>query len=142
METTLNIHLDILRIISRAAKNRGISRSEMMIMLFKRVMEDVAGPARYGSLIIYQERSGKECWHTFHIKLREDDYEYLLDLRKLLKMSVSNILAYAVKKYLKRINTDNNRYKDYVVIKNIRNGLIFWTLIWGYPPDIKKYLPS
>lgn len=142
METTLNIHLDIMKIITDAAQDRGISRSEMIIMLLKRVMEDIAGPARYGSLIIYQSRSTKECWHTFHITLREDDYEYLLDLRKLLKMSVSHILAYAVKKYLKSNITDNNRYKNYAVIKSIRDGLVFWTLIWGYPPDIEKYLPS
>jgi len=114
----------------------------MIIMLLKRVMDDIAGPARYGSLIIYQSRSAKECWHTFHITLREDDYEYLLDLRKLLKMSVSHILAYAVKKFLKKNITDNNRYKNYVAIKSIRDGLVFWTLIWGYPPDIEKYLPS
>ncbi len=114
----------------------------MMVMVLKEVMTEVTGPVRYGKLICYQEQSTPDTWHRFHLQLREDDYEFLLDLRKLLKMSVSCILAYAVRKYLKTIKTDNNRYKNYVIIKNIRSGITFWTLIWGYPLNIETYLPS
>ncbi|HOT43996.1 MAG TPA: hypothetical protein PLM53_20240 [Spirochaetota bacterium] len=141
METTMNINNDLLAAISRAAVKRGISRSRMIVLILKEVLPDINGPARYGKLICYQERSNPESWHTFHLQVREDDYEFLLDLRKLLKMSVSCILAYAFKRYLKRINTDKNRFKNYVIIKRINAGIIFWTLIWGYPPDIETYLP-
>jgi hypothetical protein len=142
METTINIKTDILEAITLAAHIKGITRSDMIVLLLKEVMNELAGPVRYGKLICYQERSMPETWRRFHLYLREDDYEFLLDLRKLLKMSVSCILAYAVRKYLKKINTDNYRYRNYVIIKNIRNGIVFWTLIWGYPQDIENYLPS
>ncbi len=142
METTLNINSDIMASLTDAAQRKGISRSEMIMILMKKIMHNVSSPARHGKPIIYQKRAMPDTWHTFHLQLREDDYEYLLDLRKLLKMSVSCILAYAVRKHLKTISTDKNRYKNYVIIKNARNGIIFWTLIWGYPPDIENYLPS
>ncbi len=142
METTLNINTDLLEAITRAAHRKGISRSEMIVLVLKKVMNEISGPVRYGKPVLYQEKSLPESWHTFHLQIREDDYEFLLDMRKLLKMSVSCILAYAVRKYLKTISTDKNRYNNYVIIKNTRNNIIFWTLIWGYPPDIETYLPS
>lgn len=141
METTINMDIYILKAVTRAARRKGVSRSGMIMLLMKEVMNEVTSPARYGRLICYQERSDPERWHRFHLLVREDDYEFLLDLRKLLKMSVSRILAYAVKRYLKRINTDKNRFKNYVIIKKIHSGIVFWTLLWGYPHDIENYLP-
>ncbi len=146
METTLNIHADILEKINRAARLRCTSRSGMIIVLIKRIMDDVPNSVRFGRMVRYQKRNRPDVWHTVHVQLRMDDYEYLLDLRRLLKMSVSLILAYAVGKYLNGImekkETDNYQYKNYVLIKEVFNGTICWRLIWGYPPDIEKLLPG
>jgi hypothetical protein len=145
METTLNIHADILEKINRAARSRCISRSDMIIVLIKKIMDDVSNSVRFGRMVRYQERSSPDTWHTVHVQLRVDDYEYLLDLRRLLKMSVSLILAYAVRKYLnekmERKETDNYQYKNYVLIKEIFNDTICWRLIWGFPIGIEKLLP-
>jgi hypothetical protein len=84
----------------RAAQSRGVSRSEMIAILIKKVMDDLSIQGRMGKLVQYQERRKRSEWHKFHWYVREDDYEYFLDLKKLLKMSVSLILAYAVDKYL------------------------------------------
>jgi hypothetical protein len=144
METTLNIRNDISEKITLAANSRGISRSEMMAILIKKVMDDVSNPGRMGRMVRYQKRCRPEEWHTFHLHVREDDYEYFLDLRKLLKMSVSLILAYAVEKFLdkllKKYSTDNNRYRNYVIIKDVIDDIICWKFIWGFPPNIGKLL--
>lgn len=146
METTLNIHINILEQITTAAKNLQISRSELIMLLCKKIMDDVSRPSRFGAPVQYQERSDKESWKSFHLVLREDDYEYLLDLRKLLKLSVSRILAFAVKKYLRKIQkrniTDNKRYKNYVIIKEFVDNITSWRFFWGYPPSIGKFLRS
>lgn len=109
-------------------------------------MDDIPDPGRFGTLVQYQQRSSPKYWHIFHLRVRVDDYEYLLDLRKLLKMSVSMILSYAVKKYLNRIinggNTDNYQYNNYVIIKDMIDNIIYWKLIWGYPPNIAKIIPE
>ena len=97
-------------------------------------------PGHLGKPVSYQKRARREDWHRFHVRFREDDYEYCLDLRKLLKMSVSNILHYAVKKYLKKslkkLRSDNYRFVNYVILKEIVQDVICWTFMWGYPPTM------
>jgi hypothetical protein len=143
METTLNIHADILAKVTRAAKYRGMSRSALILILMKKVMADIADPARMGSLVRYQDAGRSRDWRTFHLTVREDEYEFLLDLRKLMKMSVSRILAFAVKKYLRKLKkgiTDNNRFFNYTVLREIFDGVICWRFMWGFPRGIAKLL--
>ncbi len=144
METTLNIHTDIFEKIDHAATASRISRSDIIVLLLKKVMDNIKNPDGLGRMVQYQKKSRPEEWRTFHVSLRMDDYEYFLDLRKLLKMSVSLILAYAVKRYLKqlmkKIDTDNYQYKHYILAKIVIDGIICWKLIWGYPPDLRKFL--
>jgi hypothetical protein len=145
METTLNIHIDILRKITMAAGSLGISRSELITLLIKKMMDDITDPGRLGSMVQYQERSSPDCWRVFHLQVGFDDYEYFIDLRKLLKMSVSLILAYAVKKFLNKLNiskTDNYPYKNYLIVKEVIDNVICWRYIWGYPINIRQFLPK
>ena len=138
METTLNIHEVILAKITRLAENYKKSRTEIIIYLLKRVMRDMQNTPTMRRLIQYQKRNMPGDWATFHISFHPDDYEYFLDLRKLLKRSVSLILAYAVDKYLNdnitNNFTDKNPCKGYGIIKKTINNVIFWILIWGNPP--------
>jgi hypothetical protein len=146
METTINIHVNILKKITRAAKSSGSSRSQIITILIKKAMDDISNPARMGRMVRYQKRRRPDEWHTFHLQLRIDDYEYFQDLRKLLKMSISLILAYAVKKFLTRLlktkNTDNNRYKNYIVLRETIDDIISWRFIWGFPPNLKSLLAN
>jgi hypothetical protein len=144
METTLNIRTDISVKIAFAAQARGISRSQMIAILIKKVMDDISNPGRMGKLVQYQQIRKQGEWHTFHLYVREDDYEYFLDLRKLLKMSVSLILAYAVEKFLDKIlktnDTDKNRFRNYTVIRDVIDDIICWKFIWGFPHNIEKLI--
>ena len=107
-------------------------------------MNDMSSPQRIGKMVQYQQSRNTSEWHTFHFQVRVDEYEYFLDLRKLLKMSVSLILAYAVEKYLDKLMrkfiTDNYRYQNYIIIKEVLNDIICWKFIWGFPPDIGSYI--
>ncbi len=144
METTLNIRLDLLDQISKAAKIQGISRSDMIFNLLTQATAEIKNPARMGTQIRYQKRCMRGQWHIFHVQVREDMYEYWLDLRKLMKMSVSLILANAVKKYLGRqnkiINTDSYLCKNYMIIKEVIDSVIVWKLVWGWPPHLEKLI--
>ena len=140
METTLNIDCKILEDINRAALMKGISRSELIVVLIKKMIADIKDPSGLGRMVQYQKRNKLKNWHTFHVRLRADDYEYFLDLRKLLKMSVSLILAYSVKKYLKSLNvnyTDNYLFRNYIVVREIIDNVISWRFIWGFPRNIE-----
>jgi hypothetical protein len=144
MQTTLNIRIDILHQINKAANDLGISRSEMIFFLLSRIAGEIGSPGKIGRLVQYQIRRRPEDWHVFHVRVREDMYEYWLDLRKLLKMSVSLILAYAAKKFLgeptKIKYADNNLCKNYIIAKEVIDSVIVWKFIWGCPPNLSKYI--
>ncbi len=141
MKTTLNIGIDLLAMIAKAAESRGVSTSEMIAILLKRVTVNMENPGRIGSLVRYQKRRRSGDWHKFHLKVREDMYEYMLDLRKLLKVSVSGIVALAAKKFLtgsiKIKDSDNYLCNCYFIIREVADSAIIWKLIWGCPPNIK-----
>jgi len=143
METTLNIDPGIMKKITLAAEAKKISRAELIIILLNNVMDNTNKPYFLGKMVKYQKRRSHNEWHRFHIDLRPDEYEFFLDLRKLLKMSVSLILAYAVEKYLQLIlrkATDNYLHRNYLMIRESINGIKCWKLYWGYPPGIEKNL--
>jgi hypothetical protein len=145
METTININADVLKKITLAARSHGMSRSRLVASLIKRVMEDMPDPQCIGRMVQYQKRNTPESWRTFHLLLKFDEYEYFLDLRKILKMSVSLILAYAVKLYLgqiikKKITDNYQSFQNYIIAKEVSDTIICWKLIWGYPPNPEAYI--
>lgn len=107
-------------------------------------MEDITEPVRIGKMVQYQSRRNPDEWHAFHVNLRMDDYEYFMDMKKLLKMSISLMLANAVEKYLNEILTkklsDNYQFKNYTVIKEIIDNIIIWKFIWGFPRNIGRLI--
>ena len=146
IKTTLNINRDILEEITIASHELSISRSDVIKMLLKTVMSDDINLAKIGHSVKYQKKGDKNTWHTFHIRLDVDEYEFFLDLRKFLKMSVSHILAYAVQKYLKSLSLvktgDKKLFKNYIFHTDIKDGFRYWQMIWGFPPNIKDFYPK
>jgi|RifCSP16_2_1023846.scaffolds.fasta_scaffold957984_1 hypothetical protein len=55
METILNIRTDISIKITLSAKSKGISISEMIIMLIKKVMDNISNPENIGRTVQYQQ---------------------------------------------------------------------------------------
>ena len=146
--TTLNINKDILEQITEVSDITGKSRTQIIIMLLKNVMDDHKMKARINCSIKYQPCDEKYKWHKFHVSLKVTDYECFLDLRKVFKMSVSCLVAFAAKKYLKHLlkeilegnYTDKYPYQNYVLAKSSWNGTIFWQFFWGIPSNLREHL--
>jgi hypothetical protein len=143
IETTLNIQVSIKNSIILAAHRSGISCSEIILSAMKFMMKEIDRGARIGTRLKYQKRREQGEWDCIHVLLRPEEYEYFLDMRKLMKMSVSYIVARAIKKFLKKIVqkniTDNNRLTGYIVIYEKLNDLRCWRIYWGTPTDIKPF---
>ena len=146
MITTMNVHTAILSKILRTAQSNNKTHSEIILLLLGKVKIDMPVPFVFGKMVKYQERRKCNDWHTLHLELRDEEYEYLLDLRRLLKMSVSLILAVAVDKYLHNIdniiNSDKYLMRNYVLILEVINEIEHWRHIWGYPHNIGSFIPS
>ena len=144
IQTTLNIHKDIMEKITQASKNTGMSGREIIIKLLMKVMSNDCKKATITGSVKYQESDKKEMWRPFHIQYKGNEYEYFLDLRRLLKMSLSYIVAYAVKKYMNIIlygeDTDNYIFQNYILAQEFANGVIFWKLFWGFPKNVEEFI--
>ena len=144
IETTINIHVGMIDKINQISKIYKISRNKVIKDLLKKVMEKDLNNFSFNKCVKYQDSDSKENWHKFHILLDTDEYEFFIDLRKFFKMSVSAIVAYAVKKYyremLKFKSTDNYLFKNYIIIKEVINNVVTWKIYWGWPEKIEKIL--
>ena len=152
IETTVYMNSSILEMLNNAAKITGKSRIYIIALLMQKIMSNNHEKLKFFSRIKYQKRDKKEKWHRLHITLNEYEYEYYLDMRKFLKMSVSFILAYAVRKYVdtvvnklldRKIITDNYRYRNYIFIKEtFDNEVICWKIYWGIPKELLNKMSS
>ncbi len=99
-------------------------------------------------MVKYQPDDVKKNWHCFHIRFREDEYEFFTDLRNVCKYSVSYLLAKAVALYLDEIgdidgekSVDNYRlFRNYVLHHEVVEGIISLHSYWGYPEKHLKTL--
>ena len=128
IETTINIHLTVLKRINEASLKTGESRNSIIVILLRRAMADNRRLLKLNCAVRYQERDPFKQWHCFHVRYREDTYEFCQDMRKFYKLSVSRILAYSVIRYLSSIimdltgrgtvfSTDNYPYNGLIIIQ-------------------------
>jgi hypothetical protein len=148
IESTLYVHKNILEKLERGVVLFGRSRTFIIKQLMQRLMDDNQNLISLSSRIKYQERDDKANWRILHIVFNEYEYEYYLDMRKFYKMSVSLLLAYAVKQYLNeiinesldnKINNDNYLYRYYTFTKQKVDGIVCWQIYWGLPLKLPLY---
>ena len=145
IETTIHIHKNILELLNYGAAMTSRNRTFIIKLLMQRVMSNNQRMLESYYRIKYQARDERENWYRLHLVLNEYEYEYYLDMRKFFKMSVSFILAYAVRRYLDEIinellhgsnNTDNYCYRNYIFIKKTIDEIICWEIYWGIPKKL------
>ncbi|MEJ5362868.1 MAG: hypothetical protein WBK20_06570 [Spirochaetota bacterium] len=93
--------------------------------------------------IRYRKRSGKE-WERMHLCLSFHEYEFLLDMKKLWKMSVAlliefcieNVLEEFVEALLKEEHPYSYRFMHYTFDFSSVYGMPSYRCIWGLPPEI------
>lgn len=147
IETTVNMHKQTLERIEQASIILNKSQMYIIRLLMGKLLEDERKFSRAWTRIKYQKRDLPENWTTYHVILREDEYEYSQDLRKVYKMTFSYLIAYAVDKFLDIIlkkftskkysdNTDNYLYKNYSISYAMIEGVHCWKYCWGYTPRV------
>ena len=148
LSTTLNIHVDVFAKITQEAVRLKKSRKFVIILLFMQIMKNYQLFMRGFSTVKYQPDDAKKNWHCFHIRFREDENEFFVDLRKVCKFSVSYLLAKAVDLYLDKLweedlekSVDNYRtFNNYVLHHTVIDGIISLQSYWGYPEKHLKTL--
>lgn len=144
IDTTVYVRNDIAEWIKDMAIRAGVSRSALISMLLREFAEKRKVPANAWKGIRYQERMADGQWCRMHVRLRGDEYEYFIDLRKVMKFSVSYIIAMAVKNYGKSVcktvdkDADNYRYHNYAMLHFQEGYVHCWLFCWGIPPRLPE----
>lgn len=142
IKTTANIHKGIMSRLNHASNILHISRITIIRILIKEYSEH-NNRVMIFSPVKYQKRDNSSNWHKFHLSLREDEYEYSNDFRKVYKKSLSLIISEAVRKYLSLIimkmkntiigNIDSYHLKNYIFLQRKNDGIVYRTYFWGLP---------
>lgn len=146
IDTTMYIHETTMGLINDACMVTGVKRNAMIVRLLKHAMSDTRLAVKTGCRVRYQDRDRWNKWHTVHVRLREDEADYVKDLRNFLRLSDSLILALAARAYLNEMlrktkkdeENDNYRFSNYLLSRIIIDGLVHWIICWGYPGKEEK----
>ncbi len=142
IETTINIKSMIMERIISASEVMNISMNRIITLLIIRMVHNRLLKLKMFTSVKYQDTGKDIKWHRLHVSLNTDVYEKALDLRKVLKMSVSFIIAKAVENILNDIindflktNKTDNYFRNYVFIPKYHDGVLYFTIFWQYSPE-------
>ncbi len=140
IDTTINIKVHLLLRIAEVSNISGISLNKIIAIMINKLIINCPIKPKLFSTVKYQQAGDNIIWHTLHVSLDGDVYEKALDLRKVMKMSVSFLIAKAIELFLDQVikdlsedNTDKNS-EEYVYISSKCNGLLNFTIFWISPP--------
>ncbi|MCP4135761.1 MAG: hypothetical protein GY754_32635 [bacterium] len=152
INTTINIRGDLLEELNDAAAQVGISRNRVIILLMGRVVDEKKLPVDLIHRIHYQMRDDEANWQGIHVWLPPRVYELWQDMRKFHKMSVSAIIAHAIREHLEillqeftdtpeTVKRDKNPFQ-YIFAARDSGGIQKFVIWWGFPgeEELGRYL--
>ena len=139
IETTINIKKKLLEDLESASCSLNISKGKIVSLLIDEMMKKKKESILKNSRVSYQKVGEKEECHVLHVFFDYGVYEKCIDARKILKMSVSYIIALSIKRYLKDliekyliIGTDNY-FSNYLYISRNLDNFPSYDIYWEIP---------
>ncbi|MCX7679814.1 MAG: hypothetical protein N2316_11445 [Spirochaetes bacterium] len=139
IRTTINLNEEVYNKLTAAVEQKGIRLEEILIVLMRHFSRKLKRQIITWKAVQYQERNPATCWKKIHVYWYAEEYEFLIDLRKVHKKSVSRLIAEAVSKYLNEIWSFFDNIKDnycnqpYTIIKFDVHNIICCLFLWGHP---------
>lgn len=147
IKTTINILKTLDCRMNTVCEKTGVTKNYLIMQLLKKIIKAHRKKKDDELIIIakgvkYQPRQpDKTNWKKLHVLFLNGDYEYALDLKKLNKMSVSYLLAEAIRKYLTKIERcilkdSQNMYYcpyEYMIEYDVVEEISCWKMYWGMP---------
>jgi dTDP-D-glucose 4,6-dehydratase len=142
VDTTVNLHQDQLQRLEQAFQHSGISVNELILLLFKRMMQENKRLHESAPTIQYQE--DREGYEKKHVYMDYTEYDQKLDMRRMYKMSASLVLALAIDWFLEELLVPSKKggsaiinaflQKNYQVIPFFSQKYTEYRIIWGIKP--------
>ena len=148
ISTTLNVKKSIRERFEEAAEQTGLPKSNLFALLIKHCLKSKMKHAVFMKSVKYQKKDPDDSFGRMHVVVQGKDYEYMADIRKMLRVSVSFFFAAAVEECLdelmmilkgKSINEiDNYLTAGYISMCSWSDTAVKWTFYWGIPRRLGK----
>lgn len=126
--------------LAKAASRTGLNMQDLIIQAMYKYVKDYKKIQVANGLVQYQPVDKSENWRIFRVALAIKDYELFTDMRKVMKKSVSYLVALAIKKYLNKIVSELLKrifnFADLIydskgkrLGKQIRNWIFTWKIV-------------
>lgn len=152
-ETTTCISLNHIDLLSEYAEKLGVSLRSIIVYMIMYAAKKEKHSYRAFRQISYRARNKNNPWKRVHLVLYQSEYEFLLDVKKLWKMSLAHVIEFCTEnvldefflyfqKRLKEINTDNYpenllsyyENRSYTFDFYREKGIHCLKFYWGPPP--------
>ncbi len=139
IRTTINIALDVHQKLKEAASKHGMDVEDIILGLMRYFSRKYRKEIVAWEAVRYQERSEEAMRERVHVSWFGDEYEFLIDLRKVHKKSVSFLITEAVTLFLDKIlsifdsNEDNYQQHVYTIAKFSGQNVIGCIFLWEFP---------
>jgi predicted CopG family antitoxin len=100
IRTTINITYEVYTRLVEEAEARGIEIEALIIAILQHFSKKYRKEIIIGDAVRYQERKPEGSYVRVHVNWSDNEYEFLIDLRKVHKKSVSRLIAETVMTYL------------------------------------------
>jgi len=146
-QTSFYIHIDNYVKLSNAATRTGATMQVLIIQMMYKYAMDYTKMQIEQRTVQYQPMIIKGSGKIFRIALPEKDYELFTDMRKVMKKSVSYLIALAIEKYLDIIVSKilkqlfNYTYLIHDSAGEKVENLTKWHLIWNLNKSTSKQPP-
>ncbi len=146
-ETTTCISIENDKILKDVSKKYNISVSKIVVLMVKYANEKNELSITSDRNVKYRDKNNS-TWRRIHLQLYQNEYEFLLDVKKIWKMSVAKIIEYCIEnflfelieKVLEKDKTDNYLYNNYHFEIGEEDGIIYYLIYWGLPLKILQEL--
>lgn len=139
IRTTINIDAEVYRRLKDEAAKRGVDLEDVIIALMRYYSKKYRRELVAWDAVRYQERMDNGSRECVHVSWFGGEYEFLIDLRKVHKKSVSYLIAEAVLTLLDNISLnfdhylDNYQHQTYTIAKFSIQNVIGCLFLWGTP---------
>lgn len=150
IKTSAYVKKSIRKKFKEACGLTGLDVSGLFIKLMMYCISEMrkhVAPCPWRS-VYYQESDPDADWSCLKVKLTGKEYEYMADIRKVYRTSVSACFAHAVEEYLDKLvdiltgktvsRKDNYLNVGYIFLGQKLKTSFRWSFYWGIPHDLAK----
>jgi len=142
-ETTTCISFENDAVIKSICKKYKISVSRLLILMVRYATERRQLTLKSCRNVKYRDKN-KGSWKRIHLQLNPQEYEFLMDVKKIWKMSVARMIEFCIenylfdlqKKVLEKKKTDNYLYNNYHIEIGEEEGILYCLIYWGLPQKV------